>query len=78
MKTSTQSLGLSRTLVALAVALAFGPSHAQEAGGIARGPVNGPGYTSTAPESSISVGVVVPAPCRLVLMVRGSWRVISL
>jgi len=57
MKTSTQSLGLSRTLVALAVALAFGPSHAQEAGGIARGPVNGPGYTSTAPESSISVGV---------------------
>jgi len=59
MKISTQRPGLSRALVALAVALAFGPARAQEAGGIARGPVNGPGYTSTAPESSISVGVGV-------------------
>ncbi len=59
MKTSIQRPGLSRTLVALAVVLAFGPARAQEAGGIARGPVNGPGYTSTAPESSISVGVGV-------------------
>ena len=59
MKTSIQRPGLSRTLIALAVVLAFGPARAQEAGGIARGPVNGPGYTSTAPESSISVGVGV-------------------
>ena len=59
MKTSIQRPGLSRTLVALAVVLAFSPARAQEEGGIARGPVNGPGYTSTAPVSSISVGVGV-------------------
>lgn len=51
MKTSTQSLGLSRTLVALAVALAFGPARAQEGGGLAP--------LATAPASAISVGVGV-------------------
>ena len=48
MKTSTQSLGLSRALVALAVALAFGPALAQEGGGLAP--------LATAPVSAISVG----------------------
>lgn len=49
MKTSTQSLGLSRALVALAVGLAFGPARAQEGGGLAP--------LATAPVSAISVGV---------------------
>ena len=51
MKTSTQSLGLSRTLVALAVALAFGPARAQEGGGLAP--------LATAPATAISAGVGV-------------------
>jgi MtrB/PioB family decaheme-associated outer membrane protein len=49
MKTSTQSLGLSRTLVALAVVLACGTARAQEGGGLAP--------LATAPVSAISVGV---------------------